>query len=86
MQAVYFPKNILNLKKGDHLNVLCSHDEYSLWFDVNNDLNNNLNFPTEQSLGNTIVSRNRLAQINNSESNEMFKRLFKKVIEYFLKN
>ena len=78
MQAVYFPKSILKLSKGDQLNVLSNHDEYSLWFDVNDDLNNNQPSQDEQDLGNTIVSRNRLAQINSTEANDMFTRLFKK--------
>ncbi len=81
MQAIYFPKNYFSLKKGDELYVSCNHDEYSLWFDVLRplELSSSGNLVEERSLGNTIVSRNRLGQLNDTDRTDMFLRLFKKV-------
>ena len=107
MQAIYFPNNLLELKKGEQFYVKCNHDEYSLWFDIvnskipeydliSNKINNtrknhgkytietflNEEIPkenNERSLGATIVSRNRLAQLNDKSQNDMFVTLLKKV-------
>ena len=100
MQAIYFPKNLVELKQGDVFFVKSNHDEYSLWFDilknlpvhsfVNNinqaslTIENFLNQETpkdenERTLGATIVSRNRLAQLNDKKINEIFVSLLKKV-------
>jgi len=82
MQAVYFPTRYYALKKGDELNVTCNHDEYSLWFDVlrpSELASTSMSGAGERSLGNTIVSRNRLGQINDTDRTDMFLRLFKKV-------
>lgn len=78
MQAVYFPKKIVQFNKDDDIYISCNHDEYSLWFDVDKkDVSKEaLN---DMSLGCTIVSRNRLAQINNPDTNKMFIKLLKKV-------
>ena len=77
MQAAYFPKKFQHFEKGEQLQVSCNHDEYSLWFDIGK-LNDSLT-ASEQSLGNTIVSRNRLGQINDRQRNDMFLKLLKKV-------
>ena len=109
MQAIYFPKNLIELKKGEHFFIKCNHDEYSLWFDVLNSklpeyalistkfnsmlqrknqskytietfLNEEVpKESTERSLGATIVSRNRLAQLNDPTKNDMLVSLLKKV-------
>ena len=100
MQAIYFPKNLLELKKDEVFYIKCNHDEYSLWFDVLKKLpehsfvsNINQNSLTiesfmnaevskvdsERTLGATIVSRNRLAQLNDSVKNDMLVTILKKV-------
>lgn len=76
MQAAYFPKKFQHFEKGEQLQVSCNHDEYSLWFDIGK-LNDSLT-ASEQSLGNTIVSRNRLGQINDRQRNDMFLKLLRK--------
>ena len=81
MQAIYFPKQVVELKKEEKFQIECNHDEYSLWFDVSK-----TKFPSsvvrkeERSLGMTLVSRNRLSQLNDSRRNQMFLQLMKKVI------
>jgi hypothetical protein len=105
MQAVYFPKNLIELKQDEVFYVKCNHDEYSLWFDllkklpehsfvsninqasltIENFLNNETpKEETERSLGVTIVSRNRLAQLNDTFVNDKFVTLLKKVCVFFL--
>jgi hypothetical protein len=85
MQAVYFPQNYYDFKVGQNIEITCNHDEYSLWFDVVNPLDRTTHDLThiksteDRSLGYTLMSRNRLAQCNDNERNEMFIRLFKKV-------
>lgn len=34
MQAIYYPNQPLSVQKGDKVKVISSHDEYSLWFNV----------------------------------------------------
>ena len=89
MQAVYFPEEMLQVDAGDRLQVTCNHDEYSLWFDVaksktippgvaeQEDLVKLGN--DERSLGVTLVSRNRLGQVNDIDRNRMLIRLLEKV-------
>jgi hypothetical protein len=77
MQAIYFPKDIVELQSGQSFFVDCNHDEYSLWFDVS--LAEPEADTEERSLGSTLISRNRLSQLNDSKTNEMFIKLLKKV-------
>jgi len=94
MQAVYFPKRILDVNKGDNFYIECNHDEYSLWFDTANkpkrtqEQNSSIEsfanevdsaYSIERSLGITLVSRNRLAQLNDTDRNDLFIALLKKV-------
>ena len=34
MQAVYYPRNSLEVHKGEEVKVISNHSEYNLWFDV----------------------------------------------------
>lgn len=34
MQAIYYPNQPLSVQKCDKVKVISSHDEYSLWFNV----------------------------------------------------
>ncbi|KER20623.1 hypothetical protein T265_10877 [Opisthorchis viverrini] len=34
MQAVYFPRNSVAVRKGDPLGILFNHDSFALWFDL----------------------------------------------------
>lgn len=83
MQAIYFPTYSLSLKTDELFYVKCNHDEYSLWFDVftedqiKNDLKNCIKF--KQPMRMSLVSRNRLAQINDKKRSEMIKSALKKV-------
>ena len=98
MQAIYYPKKVLNLNKNDKFYVKCNHDEYSLYFDLitsheysamsNENITiekfvgdkNEIVNEDERSLGLTLVSRNRLAQLNDTNRNEKFINLLEKVI------
>ncbi len=97
MQAIYYPKNVLNLNKNEKFFVKCNHDEYSLYFDLissqeysetlkkNSTIEkfvseNNEIVKDERSLGLTLVSRNRIAQLNDTTRNDLFLNLLQKVI------
>ena len=88
-QAIYYPKNVLNLKKNELFEISCDHDEYSLWFDLNRkglakqngNGNEHVQNDCQRSLGVTIVSRNRLGQLNDMERNQMFIDVLEKVID-----
>lgn len=34
MQAVYYPRNSLEVQTGEEVKVISNHSEYNLWFDV----------------------------------------------------
>ena len=71
------------MKKDDNFTINCNHDEYSLWFDLNmnHSLKNGSNIQAdERSLGATIVSRNRLGQINDTQRTNMLYNVLAKVL------
>ena len=78
MQAIYFPKSIVELNSGQRFYVDCNHDEYSLWFDVATTKPDESVRDAMRSLGSTLTSRNRLAQLNDTATNDMFVGLLKK--------
>ena len=82
MQAVYFPKKYSSFNEGEIIRLNCNHDEYSLWFDIEKLPINEATSTevlSERSLGNTLMSRNRLMQVNDFDRNNMFLNLLKKV-------
>lgn len=68
MQAIYFPNQEIQVNKGDNLNLISNHDEYSLWFDVKPQNQET----TKTSLSHLPMSRTRLLEVNNSESNKIY--------------
>lgn len=77
MQAIYFPKNYLNLQENDEFYLNCNHDEYSLWFDVSKDVTALNDKMPDVTL--SLMSRNRLLQVNDKHRNDMFLNIFKQV-------
>lgn len=90
MQAIYFPKQVVSLGKDEKFQIECNHDEYSLWFDVHKQTQPSVihgrgqDKHEDRSLGMTLVSRNRLSQLNDLRRNQMFVDLMKKVNFKFL--
>ena len=81
MQAVYYPKMFTKVDRDEKFYIKCNHDEYSLWFDIKKSKTETfMNEDDERSLGITLLSRNRLGQLNDTERNLKFINLFKKVI------
>lgn len=77
MQAIYFPTNYLSVEKNENFSLSCNHDEYSLWFEVAKEkeiLNDQ-----EPNVTLSLVSRNRLLQINDIERNQRFLNIFKQI-------
>jgi protein arginine N-methyltransferase 7 len=83
MQAIYFPSSFISLSPGEQFYLKCNHDEYSLWFnifakaDVEQDHKKCLSM--QQPFEYSLVSRNRLAQINDKTRNKNFFELLKTV-------
>lgn len=75
MQAIYFPSQLVQLQKDERFYVECNHDEYSLWFDVSLTRNDEI---STSNLGNTLISRTRLSQLNDNSLNDRFIQLLKK--------
>lgn len=92
MQAIYFPSRLIEFKKDEKFFIECLHDEYSLKFDVFSYDEKKAIFNSNASIGDislgmTLISRNRLAQLNDKNRNDMFMRLLKKVLtKYHLKS
>lgn len=83
MQAIYFPTYYLNVEKNENFYLKCNHDEYSLWFEIfsKNEFENNNQKCIESipPIALSLVSRNRLLQINDRNRNDMFYKLLKDV-------
>ena len=77
MQAVYFPTFQKDLIENESFFVKCNHDEYSLWFNIFKSKEEIQSI--EQPLAISIVSRNRLAQLNDKNRNNMFIDILKQV-------
>lgn len=84
MQAVYyFPKEI-TVNKGEEINLISCHDEYSLWFNLSKDLRitemHYLNPICECGL-HIAFSRTRIGQINDFKRNKRYLSLLKKYVK-----
>jgi hypothetical protein len=83
MQAVYYPTKIINVDKDEKFYLKSNHDEYSLWFNVFTkeevEQDHKKCLEMEQPFEYSLVSRNRLAQINNKTRNKLFSEILKKV-------
>jgi protein arginine N-methyltransferase 7 len=67
----------LSLEENEHFFLSCNHDEYSLWFEVAKE--QKLVNDQEPNVTLSLVSRNRLLQINDIERNQRFLNIFKQV-------
>ena len=83
MQAIYYPYQHITLEENEKFYLKCNHDEYSLWFNVFTKDEIQGDYlkcaSMEQPFEYSLVSRNRLAQINDKTRNKMFTDLLKKV-------
>ncbi|XP_055378509.1 protein arginine N-methyltransferase 7 [Condylostylus longicornis] len=73
IQGVYYlPKNLI-LHKNKPFYLSAYHDEYSFWFDINNECTDNvLDRPNCTCGFHLAYSRNRIGQINNSLRNKKY--------------
>jgi protein arginine N-methyltransferase 7 len=83
MQAVYYlPTDIAISAKGQQLEIVGYHDEYSLWFGLTSDapLASPLPRPFCNCSVHSAVSRTRLGQLNDVKRNSIFVRALEKVV------
>ncbi|CAH0546347.1 unnamed protein product [Brassicogethes aeneus] len=81
MQAVYYLAKDFTVEKGEELNLISCHDEYSLWFNISKDLKiidmHYLNPICECGL-HISFSRTRIGQINDNKRNKKYISLLQK--------
>lgn len=88
LQAVYFPRNSIQCRKGECVTVQCSHDEYSFWFNTFSSTSNEEcrvqpKLPRPQcTCGIHSVCNNvRLGMLNDSERNRKYEIVLRKIIK-----
>lgn len=79
MQAIYyFPKEIL-LKSDEYFNLLFSHDEYSMWFNISqgppSPSSSDHKAPICECSMHCAYARTRIGQINDGRRNKMYLRV-----------
>ena len=89
MQAIYYPisKIKVDISLDKELRITSNHDEYCLWFDVGNNVAEEIKqiaMPTPTAGIHTCVSRTRLGQINDSKRNEKYIRSFRQMLKSYI--
>lgn len=79
MQAIYFLPKTVPVRKGDEIDVVCSHDEYSLWFKVPDEKERKGGVICTCQLHSTL-SRYDFYRMNRTDENKEFIDLIQKVI------
>ena len=83
MQAVYYPRTRTEVRAGDTLELVASHDEYSLWFDVvtgPTDPSQPVQLPSPEPGLHLAMSRTRLGQVNSRTRNNTMAAVLRKMI------
>ena len=83
MQAIYYFPAEVNVKKGQEVNLISCHDEYSLWFNLTVDLKiTNVHYlnPICECGLHVTFSRTRIGQMNDSRRNKKYLSLLEKHI------
>ena len=84
MQAIYYLPSDVNIRReGEQLELRSYHDEYSLWFGLDESPSNthaNLSRPSCHCSIHLAVSRNRLGQLNDQDRNEKLISVLEKVV------
>lgn len=83
MQAVYYPVSQIDLKKSDRFKVHCFHDEYSMWFelnDIDNGPKSNM-MPLCVCGAHIACSRTRVGMLNDKSRNSCFAEALLKVVD-----
>ncbi|GLV34020.1 Arginine methyltransferase 7 [Carabus blaptoides fortunei] len=75
MQAIYFLPNEMQVTKGQELTLVSNHDEYSLWFNIKDNLQvTDMDYakPLCQCGLHFVFSRTRIGQLNDSRRNKKY--------------
>lgn len=75
MQAIYYLPKEIDVKKGDEINLISCHDEFSLWFNLCKDLkikNEDYLRPICECGVHVAFSRTRIGQLNDGTRNKKF--------------
>lgn len=83
MQAIYYPNQPLSVQKGDKVKVISSHDEYSLWFNVQptNSVDSSDNMGPACSCGMHVsYSRSQIGMLNDPHRRDIYYSLLKEKV------
>lgn len=84
MQAIYYPRSQTEVREGEKVELVASHDEYSLWFDVVKKSEEvpagQVKLPSPQPGLHLAMSRTRLGQINSHGRNRTLAAMLRKII------
>lgn len=83
MQAIYYPNQPLSVQKGDKVKVISSHDEYSLWFNVQptNRADSSDNMGPACSCGmHMSYSRSQIGMLNDPHRRDIYYSLLKEKV------
>lgn len=83
MQAIYYPNQPLSVQKGDKVKVISSHDEYSLWFNVQqtNSAESGDNMGPACSCGMHVsYSRSQIGMLNDPHRRHIYYSLLKEKV------
>jgi len=84
MQAIYYPRSQTPVKQGESVELVSSHDEYSLWFDVVTTAppaSAPVSLPSPGPGLHLAMSRARLGQINNNSRNKQLSAMISNIIK-----
>ena len=73
------------VRKGESVQLVACHDEYSLWFDVTSapvSPSEPIQLPRPEAGLNLAMSRTRLGQVNSQARNTIYSRVVKKLLRY----
>lgn len=83
MQAVFYLPEIIHVQSGDKLTLHSHHDEFSLWFNLTNGINNNAGIikrPICTCGFHLAYSRTRIGQLNDNLRNKKYTKVLENEI------
>ncbi|XP_060519406.1 protein arginine N-methyltransferase 7 [Cylas formicarius] len=84
MQAIYYLPREVAVRKGQEINLISCHDEYSLWFNVATDLKiSNIHYsrPVCECGLHVAASRTRIGQMNDTKRNKKYLKILEKHVD-----
>uniref|UniRef100_A0A915BID2 Protein arginine N-methyltransferase n=3 Tax=Parascaris univalens TaxID=6257 RepID=A0A915BID2_PARUN len=78
MQGVYYLRKTIYVSNGQHISVRCSHDEFSMWFDVEKSESERIKPPVCSCRLHVTCSRNAMYRMNELDIRSDFREFLKR--------